>query len=67
MVTQKVQSRALQPGDQVGSGETVMSVSAGLLTPRGKVEVVLEKNGRTRMSLWGAYTLINITRGAANA
>lgn len=62
MATEKVQARALQSGDLVGSGEVVKGVSAGLHTPRGKVEVVLEKNGKIRFSLWGAYTMINVTR-----
>jgi MOSC domain-containing protein YiiM len=62
MPTEKVQARNLQPGDRVGSGEIVLSVSAGVRTPCGKVEVVLEKNGRARMSLWGSHTLINVAR-----
>jgi hypothetical protein len=36
------------PGDQVGSGETVVNVSVGARTPRGKVEVTLEKGERSR-------------------
>jgi hypothetical protein len=31
------------PGDQVGFGETVVNASAGARTPRGKIEVTLEK------------------------
>jgi hypothetical protein len=62
MQIEKIQARALQVGDLVGSGETVKGVAAGLRTPRGKVEVILEKDGRTRMSLWGAYTMINVRR-----
>jgi hypothetical protein len=61
---QKVSARFLQPGDVVGSGETVVCVSAGARTPRGKVEVTLEKNGQRRTSLWGSYTLINVRRAA---
>lgn len=62
MPTTKIAARNLTSGDRTGSGETVVSVSAGLRTPRGKVEVTLEKDGRRRMSLWGAATLINVTR-----
>ena len=58
----KIPARNLLPGDQVGSGETVVSVSAGVRTPRGKVEVTLEKAGRRRTSLWGAATVINVSR-----
>jgi 2-keto-4-pentenoate hydratase/2-oxohepta-3-ene-1,7-dioic acid hydratase in catechol pathway len=59
---EKVQAQHLRPGDVVGSGETVRGVSAGLRTPPGKVEVTLERNGVTRMSLWGARTPINVKR-----
>lgn len=37
----KIPARHLQPGDVTGSGETVLSVNAGVRTPRSKVEVVL--------------------------
>ena len=60
----KIQARHLQPGDITGSGEMVRSVSVGVRTPRGKVEVVLEKDGRRRMSFWGAATVIGIWRAA---
>ena len=60
----KLPARALLNGDQVGSGETIVSVSAGVRTPRGKVEVTLEKDGRCRRALWGAYTIINVRRDA---
>jgi hypothetical protein len=60
----KLPARALTNGDQVGSGETIISVSAGIRTPRGKVEVTLEKDGRCRPALWGAYTIINVRRDA---
>jgi hypothetical protein len=39
VTTLRVPARALQPGDCVGSGETVVSVSAGIATPRGKVDI----------------------------
>lgn len=58
----KVPARALQRGDVTGSGETIVSVSAGICTPRAKVEVTLEKDGRRRTSLWGAATVINVSR-----
>ena len=62
MATEKVQARYLQAGDIIGSGETVKGVSAGVQTPRGKIEIILDKDGRSRMSIWGAYTLINVRR-----
>jgi hypothetical protein len=49
----KTPARYLHPGDVTGSGETVRTVSAGVRTPRGKVEVILEKDGRRRMAVWG--------------
>jgi hypothetical protein len=58
----KIPARYLTSGDQVGSGETVVSVSAGVRTPRGKVEVILEKGERSRFAVWGAHTLINVRR-----
>jgi hypothetical protein len=61
---QKVSARLMQKGDVVGSGETVISVSAGVRTPRGKVEVILERDGERRTAVWGAYTLINVRRAA---
>jgi hypothetical protein len=63
----KVQARALQRGDLTGSGETVVWVGAGSRTPPGKVEVTLEKGGRRRTSIWGAYTLINVRREVKSA
>lgn len=63
----KLPARHLMPGDQTGSGETIVSVSAGIRTPRGKVEVTLEKDGRRRTSLWGAGTNISVSRPAAPA
>jgi hypothetical protein len=59
----KLPARALLNGDQVGSGETIVSVSAGVRTPRGMVEVTLEKGGRYRRALWGAFAIINVRRG----
>jgi hypothetical protein len=58
----KLPARALLNGDQVGSGETIVSVSAGAHTPQGKVEVTLEKDGSCRRGLWGANTIINVRR-----
>lgn len=61
--THKVQARALQRGDITGSGETIVSVSAGARTARGKVEVTLEeRDGYRRTLVWGAYTMINVRR-----
>ena len=65
----KVQARALQRGDVTGSGETVVGVFQGPRIPAGygrhrmdKVEVQLERHGRCRTSIWGAYTVINVQR-----
>lgn len=61
---QKVSARYLRAGDRVGSGETVTWVGIGARTPRGKVEVQLEHNGRRRVALWNASTLISVEREA---
>lgn len=61
----KVQARYLQPGDQIGSGEKIISVGVGAFTPRGKVEVILSNRDNdiiSRKCIWGAYTLIGVTR-----
>jgi hypothetical protein len=60
----RVAARHLIPGDLIGSGERILSVSAGIRTRRGKLEVTLEKGGHRRMSLWGASTVINVRRAA---
>jgi hypothetical protein len=59
---QKVPARYLMTGDRLCTGETVVAVSRGALTPPGKVEVTLEKEGRRRTPLWGASTTINVSR-----
>jgi hypothetical protein len=58
----KVQAQHLQPGDIVGSGEKVVRVSAGVRTPRGKVDVVLDSADFHRCAVWGRYTMIGIER-----
>lgn len=60
----KVAARYLSQGDQVGSGETIIWVGRGVRTPSGKVEVILEKEGRRRTSIWGASTVITVRRAA---
>lgn len=58
----KVAARHLLRGDVTSSGETVLSVSVGARTPRGKVEVALQKGDRKRAALWGAGTTIGVHR-----
>lgn len=64
MIKVRVPALLLLPGDQVGSGEIVLGVSRGAWTPRGKVEVILEKGDHCRSATWGAHTIINATREA---
>jgi hypothetical protein len=61
---QKVPARYLMAGDRLCTGETIVGVSRGALTPSGKVEVTLEKDGQRRTPLWGASTTINVSRPA---
>ena len=61
----RVYARHLLRGDVVGSGETVVSVSAGTSTPAGHVDVRLEKSGRERAACWRAGTLIGVAREPA--
>ena len=62
--TLQVPARHLRRGDVTGSGETVLSVSVGARTPRGKVEVFLQKGGRKRSAHWSASTMIGVRRDA---
>lgn len=61
---QKVPARYLSKGDLTGSGEIIVNVSAGVRTPPGRVEVVLEKDGHRRLAIWRASTVINVRRAA---
>lgn len=63
--SERIPARALIPGDVVGSGETIESVSVGVRTPRGKVEIVLSKEGRRRLAIWGAHTIIAVRSRSA--
>lgn len=54
----RIQAQHLQPGDIVGSGEVVQRVSAGIHTPKGKIDVWLDN----RHTIWGRYTIIGVER-----
>ncbi|WP_128925765.1 hypothetical protein [Bradyrhizobium guangxiense] len=60
----KVPARHLLRGDVTGSGEVVLSVSAGAKTPRGMVDVLLQKGERKRAAIWNARTIIGVRRGS---
>ncbi|MET4364290.1 hypothetical protein ABIB06_004889 [Bradyrhizobium sp. LB8.2] len=59
----KVPARHLLRGDVTGSGEVVLSVSAGARTPRGMVDVLLQKGERKRAAIWSARTIVGVRRG----
>ena len=61
-ITVKVPARHLRHGDVISSGETVLSVSVGVRTPRGKVNVILQKDNRQRSAVWNASTTIGVRR-----
>ncbi|MCS3503759.1 hypothetical protein M2189_006724 [Bradyrhizobium japonicum] len=61
----RVPARLLLMGDVTSSGETVLGVSAGVATPRGKVEVSLSKGEHGRIAVWNAATIIVVRRSAA--
>lgn len=61
----RVPARLLLKGDVTGSNEIVLCVNAGVATPRGKVEVSLEKAGRHRKAIWNAATIIVVQRASA--
>jgi len=55
------EAQHLKKGDIIGSGDEVVSVSAGAKTPKGKVEVTLKtKDGKTKTSTWGKTTKIGV-------
>jgi hypothetical protein len=57
------EAQHLRKGDITGSGDEVVSVSAGAKTPAGKVEVTLKtKSGNTKTSLWGKTTKIGLKK-----
>jgi hypothetical protein len=56
------EAQYLKKGDVIGSGETVVSVSSGAYTPSGKVNVTLEKGGKTRTAVWGKSTKIGVKK-----
>ncbi|MGL3111928.1 hypothetical protein [Bradyrhizobium sp. BR 1432] len=58
----RVPARALISGDVTSSGETVLGVSTGVATPRGKVEVSLSKGQFGRVAVWNAGTIIVVRR-----
>lgn len=62
MIKMRVRAADMLPGDHVGSGETVIGVSAGARTPAGKLDVILERSGKRRAASWRARTEINVTR-----
>jgi len=55
------EAQYLKKGDIIGSGDEVVSVSAGAKTPSGKVEVTLKtKDGKTKTSTWGKTTKVEV-------
>lgn len=55
------EAQHLKKGDIIGSGDEVVSVSAGAKTPKGKVEVTIKtKDGKTKTSTWGKYTKVGV-------
>lgn len=61
----KVKASNMLPGDILcGSKEEVKSVSTGIRTPAGKIEVDLENpnNGKFRVGVWGRHTFVNVER-----
>lgn len=61
----KVPARHLLRGDVTGSGEVVLGVSAGAKTPRGMVDVLLQKGDRKRAAIWNARTIVGVRRGGS--
>lgn len=66
---ERVEAQYLRKGDILGSGEEVTSSpSAGTTTPKGKVELSLTKDGKTRRVVYGKYTVVTrLKKGVAEA
>lgn len=63
MTKMQVKVYQLQIGDIMrGSKERIVSVSVGIRTPSGKMEIALNKDGVVRFALWGKHTLVWIDR-----
>ncbi|MGY4433140.1 hypothetical protein ACVWWO_005617 [Bradyrhizobium sp. F1.13.1] len=58
----RLPARALMSGDITSSGETVLGVSTGVATPRGKVKVSLRKGHFGRVAVWNAGTIFVVRR-----
>lgn len=58
----KIQVQHLQVGDiLMGFGETVtVAPSVGINTPKGKVELAVQKDNNYCRVVWGKYTMVNI-------
>lgn len=58
------QAQYLKPGDVLtATGNTVVSVSAGITTPRGKVDVSFRRpNGAAGNGCWRKTTMIGVSR-----
>ena len=61
-VAMRVPVRNLQLGDVITSGETIIGVREGLRTPKGKLEVTLQRGDSRWTVLWGRGTTINVKR-----
>ncbi len=60
-MAEKLRVHQLRAGDVLrGSGETIVSASAGIKTPAGKIDVVLSKGERRRCAAWGKHTIVSI-------
>jgi hypothetical protein len=65
MATVRTMTKYLVPGDILkGSGERVVSVSEGVSTPKGKMDVTLDspRTNERRVAQWGRNTTINVER-----
>lgn len=58
----KVQAQHLEVGDIVGTGETILYVGQGVRTPKGCVDIVVQKGNKKRSSVWRKYTMIGVER-----
>lgn len=58
----QAQAQHLQIGDIVGTGETILYVGQGVRTPKGCVDIVVQKGDKKRSSVWRKHTMIGVER-----
>lgn len=67
MTVVRIEAQSLRPGDVLAAtGAVILNASAGVSTPRGKVDVIFRrKDGSLSRGCWGKTTTIGVRREPA--